>query len=107
MKRLLDYDPLTGTREVFEATEDGFHVHTTQDVEPILEMNKYKQSLGRAYYANDKDMWRVASIPMIVQHKWLVEHGIRDVTAPEYWPKVRTLLNSSDWRYLKTAEIII
>jgi len=107
MKRQLSYDPLTGIREVFEATDEGFNIHTTQDVEPIIEMNKAKQSMGRAYYARDPDMWRIASIPITIQHKWLVEHGIKDVTDPYYWPKIRQLLNSSDWRYLKTAEVII
>ena len=107
MKRLLDYDPLTGIREVFESTDSGFLIHTTQDVEPIIEANKAKQSMGRSYYAADPDMWRVASIPITIQHKWAVEHGILDVSAPEYWPNVRKLLNSSDYRYLKTAEVII
>jgi len=106
MKRQLDYDPLTGIREVFEATDDGFVIHTTQDVEPIIEANKAKQSMGRAYYAADKDMWRVASIPITVQYKWLTEDGI-DVWNPDHWPAVQRRLNSNEYRYLKTAEVII
>lgn len=106
MKRLLDYDPDTGIIEWFEATDEGFNIHYEQDVEPILDLNKAKQAEGRAYYARDKEMWRVASIPILVQYKWLHEHGV-DVMNRDHWPKVRQLLNSSDYRYLKTAEVII
>lgn len=107
MKRILDHDPLTNTTEVFEATDDGFHIHSYQDVTPIIEMNKYKQTLGRQYYAKDKDMWRVASIPISVQFEWLQKYGITDVTAEEHWPRVAKLLNSNEYRYLKTAEVMV
>jgi hypothetical protein len=106
-KRLFDYDPETGIRIDFEDTGgDSFALHYSQDAEPILEENKLKQSAGRDYYAHDKDMWRVASIPILVQYKWMTEHGV-DIMNKDHWPKVRQLLNSSDYRYLKTAEIII
>lgn len=107
MKRILDHDPLTGITEVFESLEDGgFAIHTHQDCEPIIEANKAKQSMGRAYYAADPDGWRVASIPATVQLKWLTEHGV-DVMQREHWPAVRRLLNSNEWRYLKTAEVMV
>lgn len=105
-KRLFDFDPETGIRIDYEDTADGFNLHYTQDVEAILEENKKKQSAGRDYYAHDDEMWRVASIPILVQYKWLTEHGV-DVMNQDHWPKVRQLLNSSDYRYLKTAEVII
>lgn len=107
MKRLLDYDELSGVSVYLEGHgEDGFTIHHTQDAEPILEQNKIKQSMGREYYARDKDMWRVASIPVGVQMEWLTKHGV-DVYNQDHWPKVKQLLNCSDWRWLKTAEIII
>lgn len=105
-KRLFDFDPETGIRIDFEDTGDGFRLHYSQDAEPILEENKKKQSAGRDYYAHDKEMWRVASIPILVQYKWLTEHGI-DVMNQDHWPKVRQLLNSNEYRYLRTAEVII
>jgi len=97
---------LTGITETFEATDEGFQIHTSQDCTPIVEANKAKQSMGRAYYAADKDMWRVASIPISVQYKWLTEEGI-DVWDQNHWPAVQRKLNSNEWRYLKTAEVII
>lgn len=107
MKRLLDYDPVTGVRETFVSREDGgFDIITEQDCEPIIEENKRKQSAGRAYYARDPDGWRVAEIPIVVQMKWMTEHGV-DVLNRDHWPAVRRLLNDPEWRYLKTAEVII
>lgn len=105
-KRFFDHDPMTGVTEWFEDTDKGFAIHYQQDVEPIIELNKAKQSMGRAFYAKDPDMWKVASIPIGVQYKWLVEHGV-DVMKREHWPKVKRLLNDPEWRYLKTAEVII
>ena len=105
-KRFFDHCPMTGVTEWFEATDDGFNIHYEQDAAPIIELNKAKQSMGREFYAKDPDMWKVASIPIGVQYKWLIHHGV-DVMNRDHWPKVKRLLNDPEWRYLKTAEIII
>ncbi len=106
-KRLFDYDPNTGIRIDFEPTEDGgFKLGYTQDCEDILQLNHDKRGMGREYYANDKEMWRVASIPIMVQFKWLTEHGV-DALDPDHWPAVKKLLNDPEYKYLKTAEVII
>jgi hypothetical protein len=105
-KTELSYDPESGLRVEYEDTPEGCLLHYSQDAEPILELNKAKQSAGRAYYARDPDMWKVASIPIGVQMKWLIEYGI-DIYNEDHWPGVRRLLNDPEWRYLKTAEIII
>ena len=105
-KRFFDYCPMTGVAEYFEDTDEGFRLHYVQDAEPIIEANKAKQSMGRAYYAADPDMWKVASIPIGVQYQWLINHGV-DVMQREHWPAVKRLLNDPEWRYLKTAEVII
>lgn len=101
-----DYNPESGVRIEYEDTPEGFLLHYSQDSEPILDSNKAKQSAGREYYAHDPDMWRVASIPITLQYKWLIEEGI-DVMNPEHWPAVRRKLNDPDYRYLKTGDIII
>jgi hypothetical protein len=76
------------------------------DEQPLLDSNAAKRSAGRDYYAADNEMWRVASIPISVQYEWLTKHGV-DLGKDEHWPAVKRLLNSSDYRYLKTADIII
>lgn len=90
----------------WEDTGNGFLLHYEQDVAPILDSNKAKQSAGRDYYASAKDYWKVASIPINVQYKWMIEDGI-DVTNEDHWPRVARKLNDPDWRYLKTAEVIL
>jgi hypothetical protein len=104
--RVLDYDPLTGIKEIFEATETGFTIRTEQDVTPIIERNKALQSLGRDHWKAQGE-WRLeASIPIGVQYTWLTKHGV-DVLNPDHKPKVVQLLNDSEWRYLKCAEVTI
>ncbi len=108
-KRLFEHDPVRGLTTWWHPSEDGnsFSLEYVQDVEPIIESNKAKQSAGRAYYASNPDMWKVASIPVVIQYEWATKYGIKDVTAEEYWPKVQRLLNSSDYRWLKTAEVYV
>jgi hypothetical protein len=105
-RRIFKDDPERGLKIFWESTPEGFVLHYEQDAEPILESNKTKQSMGRSYYARDPDMWKAASIPIGVAYKWLTEFGV-DVYNDDHWPGVRRLLNDPEWRYLKTADIII
>lgn len=109
-KRQLSYDPLTGVEEIFhyDPITDTTYLETKQDVEPILDVNKDLQ--------NDDDYWKkgvkndmahYASIPIVVQMKWLSEYGMNN------WPMkpgneklLFRLLNSPEWRYLKTTNKI-
>jgi hypothetical protein len=106
-KRLLDRDPITGIEEWFhyDHTTDTTYVETKQDVEPILDGNT-----GRAndeQYSRDgikNEMWHYASVPLVVQMKWLNEYGM------DNWPLrpgneklLFRLLNSPEWRYLKAT----
>lgn len=105
-KRLLEYDAERGLRIDFIPDGDKFHLEYTQDVEPLLDYNKAKQSAGREYYAADKDMWKVASVPIAVQYEWIRRFGV-DPLKPENHKMLAKLLNDPEWRYLKTAEVII
>lgn len=107
-RRLFEYDAERGLRIDWIDNHDGtFSLDYQQDVEPLIDMNKAKQAAGRDYYARDKDMWKVASIPIVVQYEWAKRYGITDVTKPEYQHLLRRLLNDPEWRYLKTAEVMI
>jgi hypothetical protein len=107
MKRLLDHDETTGVTEVFHydhVTGDAF-IETLQDVDGILDGNKALQnSDDYTKHGMKNDMLHFASIPIVVQMRWLAEYG------SESWPMrpgneklLFRLLNSPEWRYLKTT----
>lgn len=106
MKRVLRQRP--GITSYLHVDNDGtFTVETVQhDVSPILDFNKASASeLGKKTHG--KDGIHVASIPIVVQYEWLKRYGITSVYDEEYWPLIRRLLNSSEWRYLRTSEVYI
>lgn len=106
-KRFLGYDPLTGMKEWFESTDDGFVIHQEADVAPILDENARKRSAGREYYAKDPDMWRVGSVPNILLLKWAQELGVPadKVYSDEFAEIVARRLNDIDFYKLKTADV--
>ncbi len=107
VKTLVNSHADTGVSTVLEDTEDGFLLHNRQaDVEPILDLNREKRGHGRSYYARDPDMWKVASVPIGIQYEWFTKFGVA-MWDPDHMPAVEKLLNSNEYRYLKTADIII
>jgi hypothetical protein len=76
-------------------------VHRGADVEPVLELNKALATSGDGYTPS-REMRRAASIPLAVVEKWKNELGV-DVMNRDHWPKVRQLLNSSEYLFLRTA----
>jgi metal-dependent HD superfamily phosphatase/phosphodiesterase len=95
MKKLLDIDPTTGIRHVFnyDETTDEAVITAEQDVSDIIEANK------RAYNdAPDRhgEWTRVAQIPMVI-YMDLKKKGILDDQA-----KLKEWLNSSDNRFFRT-----
>jgi hypothetical protein len=79
----------------------GGTVVSQQNHEPILEQNKAMATHNDGYTPS-RDMRRVASIPMLLIHKWLTEEGW-DAFAPENSDKLKATLNSSEYLYLRTA----
>lgn len=107
MADILSYDPMTGIKTTFDFDEGTGQalIGTHQNVEGILEYNKAMASTD-AFRGQDNDFWHVAEIPIGVQYEWLTKYGV-DLMKEEHWPAVQKLLNSSDYRYLKCAEVII
>ena len=68
---------------------------TVADNHEVIERNKQIEGLGMG-----KDMWLAASIPPGVQFEWLHKYGVQ-FWNPAHKEKVRKLLNSSDYRYLR------
>lgn len=101
-KELLDFDPLTGVKtfHIYDEHTDETTIYYEQDVEPILDLNKACQNDSMD---KSSDMWLAAKIPLMVQAEWLTKYGI-DVYNKDHWDGVKKLLNSSDYRYLRTQE---
>lgn len=106
-RELLDYDPLTGIRQYFGWDNDGNEYLIDEvdksDVQTVLDRNK---ELNNHADLKKGDMWLVASIPPWVQYEWLDKHGVQ-FWNPDHKEGVKRLLNSSDYRYLKTQDIIL
>ncbi len=103
-RRLIDRDLQSGVAEYhhYDSSTDRTVIETVQDVAPILERNKALQKTEGGGWSPSRDMRRAATIPDIIILKWRKELGI-DVFNRDHWPAVKRLLNSSEWRYLRSA----
>ncbi len=62
-----DYDPLTGIHEYYEETSDGkIHIHSYQDVEPIMNWCKALANEGLPDANFRGEGWLYAYMPAIV-----------------------------------------
>lgn len=104
MRRLIGFDPLTGLREYhsYDAAADRTIIESVQDVAPLLERNKALAGLEDGGWSPGRALRRAAAIPDIIILKWRTEEGI-DVFDRDHWPAVKRKLNSSEYRYLRTA----
>jgi hypothetical protein len=80
----------------------GILVETKQEVAPILEANVAEYNSGNK--GDTKLGWgrKVAEIPLGVVLKWKELYGV-DCFNKNHAGAVRRLLNSNEWRYLRTA----
>jgi len=119
MKRLLSYDHQTGMVEWFHGHGDGScTIETYQDpavVTAIIDRNKAQANDKEKMQRGIKRGWmRAACIPIGVQHKWLMdEHfdiyegsrgGKPHKLSDDGVKKLKRLLNSPDYKYLRTID---
>ena len=111
-----DYDPLTGIKTYRRfnynaANPDASTVDyfKEQDVEGILNANKNERYNAKGKVCEkDRLGFKVAEIPIIVQMKWLTEEGWDCLSSdPGCRKKLKEKLNSSEWRHLRCAELVI
>ena len=104
--RSTEWDAGVKTRYIQES--DGqLTINNQQNLNPLLERNKklYTQNDG---YTASRDMRRIASVPPIMLQLWTKEYN----GSNNWWalPKetqkqiMRTKLNSSEFKYFRTAE---
>jgi len=83
--------------------DDQVHIGAEQDLTPLIERNKALQNISEKFEGMGGDMRYAATIPVVIQQKWLIEHGI-DAHNPDHWDGVKRLLNSNEYRYLRPFE---
>lgn len=106
MRQLLDYDPINGVSCYFN-TEEGkaFFTHE-QDVSKVLERNREAANDDdKTKHGIKNDWWKYASIPTVVEIEWLQKFGV-SLDNPDHKKYIFKLLNSPDYRYLKTTSKI-
>lgn len=86
----------------YDESEDKLTIHTVQDVEPILEANKRSfANIERNHGYKSDVLNHVARIPLVIAEKWKRELGV-DVFNRNHEQKVKALLNSPEYQYLRT-----
>ena len=108
MSGLLSYNGATGEESIFHRYHDGsWAVETRADISDVLDANKEQQNHGARPGALDsKTMRHVARIPPVVIVKWLNEYGI-NFYDPDHEQAWVNLLNSNEWKWLKTTDEVI
>jgi hypothetical protein len=67
-----------GIRHITKTDDDGASlvIQRLQNVEPILDYNKFLRGLGAKHYkGEDGNMWHYARVPTIFMEKWIREYG--------------------------------
>jgi len=101
----MDHDVRRGVRKFIASgdDEDSVLVRTEIDDCAVVERNKDLQNEG---FDRRSEMWHAASIPTSVMFEWLTRFGV-NAWNPDHSDAVKTLLNSSDYRWCKVKHIIL
>lgn len=99
MKRKIDSNQIF---HFHEPTKE-FAIEHIQDIQPLVDSNKNLQENDHLM----RDELRLsARIPLTVYYEWKNKFGV-DVFNPNHKEGVKKLLNSADYRYLKTTKRIL
>ena len=99
-KRLLDYDPETGTKSYLHSDAEGYVIQSIQDAEPIVEHNaRMAEGLDKK-----KDWWFVGSIPLTLCYKWAQESNTKPFTR-KWQEYAKKQMNHPDYRKLNPNKI--
>ena len=107
-KKLLSYDPLSKTAEWhhYDHSSKKTFIKTVQDCEGIIEANKRKQnSHNTSRFSKKNDYYHFASVPNTVLVEWKKKYNI-DWNNKDDLPKIEKLLQSNEYRYLRTVDRI-
>jgi hypothetical protein len=90
----------------YDEASDRTTIGYSQDVEPVLDVNKDEYNNYDKHLDRGNEMRHVARIPASVQLKWLLEDGI-DIHNKDHMGAVLRKLNDPDWRYLRTNPTVL
>ena len=105
--RSVEYDAGIKTKYIQESN-GALTINKSQDVNKLMKRNKELYNHDNGFLSKAKEMKRVASVPPLVLQIWAKEYN-----GSNNWfqlPKdiqrkiMRTKLNSSEFRYFRTAE---
>ena len=105
----VETNPFGITRQFYIDDKGNVTVNAIQDVEANLENNK-ANAAERGKRITSEVSNPVAHIPHIVGLKWLAEEGWWWMDAdkdPGVDKKLKQKLNSSEWRHLRTSELVV
>jgi hypothetical protein len=104
---MIDDGSWNGLQKWIRATDEDHGTvqvaYHQKNMAEILDANKQAQNDG---FDRKSEMWHAASIPPIVEIEWLTKYGVR-LKDPNHGPAVKRLLNSSEYRHLKRAPIVL
>lgn len=107
---LIDANPLTGARKFIASGEDPDTVLVKTEFDQAHTASVIEANKSAAADATGRmgDMVHVARIPAEVQFKWWDQYRVNTWSPNEDDRKrIKQLLNSSEWRYLKVRNIIL
>lgn len=103
MKRVIS--DRNGIKTTMEIDGDKTIFSKSQDVEGLIDFNKAKSNeLGKSIYSEAYN--HVASIPATLIVKWLQEDNL-DIYNPAHSERLKRKLNSSEYMYLRTSELVL
>ena len=108
-KRLLSYDPVTGikTYHDYDHSSKSMIIHTEQDVNEILKLNKEKRN-DKSYkqqMLKGDNHYHYATVPCSVLLEWREKYNL-DYNNPDDMPKIERLLDSIEYQKLRTVNKI-
>lgn len=103
--RSLGKDELTGLETIhhYDEVTGETHIEHRQDIQDQIDLNKARHNSDYQKNGIKEEWMHAAHIPDIVQIQWMRKYGIKDILSEEHWPLVRKLLNSAEYKYLKTG----
>ncbi len=103
LSRIAEYVPVT-VHHYDESTGETT-IENVQNVNAIANDNREQRLSGDDGYTPSRDFKKVASIPNVVVEQ-LKKQGINIFDKGD-WPKIASLLDSSDWEIWRTAPGVI